>query len=293
MRSTDREADPLVDRVESVKPDWLIRTGFSLIELLVVIAVIGILIAILLPAVQSVREAARRTSCKNNLRQIGLALHNHHDAHGSFPPGRGAPFPFVFSAHAYLLPYFEQSSVANGIVLSAPPTTFTLSNGRVLDGSPNEASAQSTISLFSCPSDSEGRIPGSSFGATNYVATSGSGIRNHGSLRGSDGVFYNGVRTKFRDITDGLSNTIVFSERTLGPGEPAEPNGGDTAPFIWEMNTRAATTLVACESRSNGTWYPVRGEKWIIGNYGNTLYNHFFAPNAATVDCMNITIKWD
>ena len=88
--------------------------GFTLIELLVVIAIIAILIGLLLPAVQQAREAARRTQCKNNLKQFGLAIHNYEASIGSFPPGRTG-FPMIFSAHAQLLPYYDQANVYNGI----------------------------------------------------------------------------------------------------------------------------------------------------------------------------------
>ncbi|HEX6960264.1 MAG TPA: DUF1559 domain-containing protein, partial [Lacipirellula sp.] len=100
------------------------RRAFTLVELLVVTAIIGVLVAILLPAVQAAREAARRSSCSNNLRQIGLALQNHHAAHGKFPPGRGTPTPRIFSPHAYLLQFLEQNPVAARVDLADAPAPF-------------------------------------------------------------------------------------------------------------------------------------------------------------------------
>jgi len=266
------------------------QVGFTLVELLVVIAIIGTLVSLLLPAVQASREAGRRMLCQNNLKQIGLALHNYHAAFKRFPPGRGAPFPRVFSAQAYLLPYCEQGIAWSSIDFSAPPITFTLSSGTILDGSVNLTAATAVVPLFVCPSDvSAGRVAGSEFGATNYVATSGSGMASYGTLKDSDGVFYSASQTAFRNVRDGASYTILFSERMLGPGPGLSADGDDTQRFMWEISNRSDTTPEACGSRAVGSWYGERGAKWIIGNYGNTLYNHYYAPNSPEWDCMNIT----
>lgn len=265
------------------------RRAFTLIELLVVLTVMAILVALLLPAVQQAREAARRLSCSNNLKQIGLALHNYHSAHGCFPQGRGGAFPGIFSAQAYLLPYLEQSSLQNLVDFSAAPTTFSIP-GTVFDGSSNLDAATTSVPVFLCPSDAgPGRVPGSEFGATNYAANAGSGTVNFGSLRKADGVFYRGSRTDFADIRDGATNTVAFSERLLGSGRPVTSTPPDAARrAMWELPGGSDTTPADCRAAATGAWYVERGAKWILGNYGNTIYNHYYPPNAADWDCMNM-----
>lgn len=265
------------------------RRAFTLIELLVVIAIIAILVGLLLSAVQQAREAARRLSCANNLKQIGLALHNYQSTHRRFPPGRGATLPGVFSAQAYLLPYIEQNNLQHRIDFSAAPTTFSIP-GTVFDGSRNYAAASATVTLFLCPSDAgTGRVPGSEFGATNYVANAGSGTVAFGSLRAADGVFYLGSAIDFADILDGASHTTAFSERLLGSGEPATatPHAASQR-YMWELPGRSDTTPAACNATASGAWFSERGAKWILGNYGNTIYNHYYPPNASEWDCMNM-----
>lgn len=274
-------------RNAALKDARMDRRAVTLIELLVVIAIISTLVALLLPAVQSAREAARRTSCQNNLRQLGIAAHNHQVNFGSFPPGRGTPFPQVFSAHSFLLPHAE-GTVFREIDLGAPPITFTLSTGKVLDGSANLKAATTGISWFRCPSDAGGKgVLGSQYAATNYAACSGSGRVNGGTLNQADGVFYSGSNITFRDILDGSSHTVAFSERLLGRG--ASSHDQDPRFSVWEFADRRTPMPSECRSRQGGNWYRARGEKWIMGNYGNTLYNHWLAPNSSDWDCMNAT----
>jgi prepilin-type N-terminal cleavage/methylation domain-containing protein/prepilin-type processing-associated H-X9-DG protein len=260
------------------------RRAFTLLELLVVIAIIAVLIGLLLPAVQKVRAAAARLSCLNNLKQVGLGLHAHHNVRGHFPPGRGSPLPAVFSAHAYLLPFLEQESLQRGIHFTAAPTTFSLPTGQIFDGTVNYPAATTTIKTYLCPADAGDRVPGSPFGATSYAGNAGSGTVDLGSLTQADGVFFLGSAIGFRDLLDGSSQTAAFSERTTGPGQV----GQDRGRLILERPAGTDPTPDGCNAEA-GTWNPERGAKWILGNYGNTMYNHALPPNPSGVwDCMDV-----
>jgi prepilin-type N-terminal cleavage/methylation domain-containing protein/prepilin-type processing-associated H-X9-DG protein len=257
------------------------RRGFTLIELLVVIAIIATLVGLLLPAVQKVREAAARASCQNHLKQFGLAMHNHHAAHGRLPPGRGTPHPAIFSAHAFLLPYFEQANLTAAIDYTSAPATYTVPPNMVHYGTRNYPAATTAVKVFVCPSDpAGGRVPGVEFAGTNYAVNAGSGA---GSLTNADGVLFLGSTVRLEEITDGTSSTAAASERPLGGGI------GSTDPRrrMRELPGNSDTTPAACAS--GGVWNGERGAKWIVGNYGNTLYNHAEPPNAETPDCTNAT----
>jgi prepilin-type N-terminal cleavage/methylation domain-containing protein/prepilin-type processing-associated H-X9-DG protein len=279
---------PCACRQRKCRAAEIASAGFTLVELLVVIAIIGVLISLLLPAVQSAREASRRSACANNLKQLGLALHQFHDTNGRFPPGRGGPPPTVFSPQAYLLPFVEQSGLYAELDFTAAPTPLAIA-GISYSGATNNAAAISTVPVLQCPTDpAAGRVPESTYGGTNYVANTGSGTVVNGTLVQSDGVFYLTSAVKFSDLVDGSSHTAGFSERTLGTGLTVTSlSAGDSGLYILELGNGIDASVATCASLGTGDWYSQRSAKWILGNYGNTLYNHFYIPNTTQWDCMN------
>lgn len=198
-------------RALSLRARMRANCGFTLVELLVVIAIIGILVGLLLPAVQSAREAARRMQCTNNLKQLALACHNFHDTYRKFPSGGLQPTVTAgsqFSVLAQLLPFIEQSNVYNRIDLRVP-----------VQDAANAAARDTIIGTFTCPSESRAN-PMPSLGApTNYVSNTGS--MPFFVIPGQtlfSGVFYVNTTLRFADLTDGTSQTAMFSERLMADG---------------------------------------------------------------------------
>lgn len=228
------------------------RKAFTLIELLVVIAIIAILIALLLPAVQQAREAARRSSCKNNLKQIGLALHNYHDVHRTFPPGamkntEGGSNSPGFSFLTMILPFADQATVYNQLTYSSSATAGA--NATMSDAIPP---------IYVCPSSSElertyaagqkiahylgNAGPISETGAAVTYTKSAAGAGNGGALANQGLLLYqlNDGVVRMRDITDGTSNTLMVGEFSINKNKYV----------IGDVNY----------------------QRWLMGSYGNSPY---------------------
>jgi prepilin-type N-terminal cleavage/methylation domain-containing protein/prepilin-type processing-associated H-X9-DG protein len=267
--------------------------GFTLVELLVVIAIIGILIALLLPAVQAAREAARRAQCTNNLKQLGLALHNYYDTHNTFPArmsGLNQRQPDVgswgrFSAHVALAPYFEQATLFE---------QFYANNCTPWDDKPwNKV----ILSNLLCPSDGTMTNVASSTaprGLNNYVYCGGDGLaftRNGSSYSPSTGTndwptsqrgifgLYNWV--KIAAITDGTSNTIALSESVRPWGTNTVGNIAVGSVGSAPLDCRATMSGKTYVSGVTGTNYAVRGFRWADGGAWFKAFTTNVPPNSA------------
>lgn len=256
-----------------MNPPSKCRSAFTLIELLVVIAIIAILVALLLPAVQQAREAARRSQCKNNMKQIGLALHNYHDTHNAFPPRNIYTQDKNHSWMTMLLPGMEQAALYDAYNFSLPmmDQRFTQTNSP-----PGVIGTR--IPAFECPSDVDAggvTYVASTLGIapTSYAAIATSGGSGDDAFASTKaGLFPENGVTRFRDITDGTSNTIAVGEvaKTSVTGVSGCGNG-------------------CMQNFANGTGTYVRG--WGFG-YHYAGWNSQTGKNARPTPCPNTTDNW-
>ncbi|WP_165227216.1 DUF1559 domain-containing protein [Aquisphaera insulae] len=244
--------------------------GFTLIELLVVIAIIGVLVALLLPAVQAAREAARRVQCINNFKQIVLGMHTYQETHATFPPGRVRSrvegLGLVYSCFAQILPQIEQIACYNSI-------NFSLNADRGIGGPQNDTARRVRISQFLCPSDTSSQFDTPEQSPTNYQMCVGS---RH-SVIDNNGILYENSRIGFASIPDGASQTVMLSEL-------ARSSTLTTNHIIETVNQVILSYEVTC--RSNGPAVPrARGNRWIYGAPNHTMYSHHRTPNHTEPDC--------
>ncbi len=282
------------------------RSAFTLIELLVVIAIIAILIGLLLPAVQKVREAASRMKCENNLHQIGLACHMYNDTYHVLPYGKGhdyhgsvntpnAPIYPRWSVHALLLPFIEQGNLYNSIDFTYPPETPGM--GGVVNFMPayqnpqrqNAVPCRFAVPIYLCPSDGA-PVSGDWPGQNSYLGNMGTTYmcdvneNNPSQLdptASADGVFYYLSKVTFAAVTDGLSNTVFFSEKLRGLGNPNPYRDM----YIMHVASSMNQAYAQCQATNPQTATPLtskQGYSWVMGEMCCTTYNHVSLPNTTT-----------
>ena len=289
------------------------RNAFTLIELLVVIAIIAVLIGLLLPAVQSAREAARRSQCVNNLKQFGLALANYESALGALPFGQGgdymsvlpgAPLHARWSAHSQLLGFMEQAPLLNATNFSLPPETPDVGalgmamgmNMLMAYQDPNRENStisRVALSMFVCPSESASP-PSDWLGVTNYVTNSGGWLSDaceqFPPLPANglpQGPLYNRSSVRLSGVSDGLSNTAFVSEKKRGQGLYEADRD-----LFWAQETSSIDQMYqSCSAVKPSTGMEMviasrMGGAWAVGDLTFTVYNHVGLPGATSCSGM-------
>lgn len=245
------------------------RNGITLIELLVVIGIVSILVALLLPAVQSARASARRLQCSNNLRQLGIALHQYQADYQVFPPGQTGLGHSLFVA---ILPYIEQNSMQNVFNFTVNPVYEAF----------NMTAARTQLTAFLCPAELTIR---NAYGITSYAGNMGSSC----SLNTFDGLFSPDISVAFPDaqvgpggITDGLSNTAAIAEWLVGSNFISDPRRSfyqipklDNSMDYNEFRTKCTTINTSRVPIS----FRMKGVRWDSGDWPTTLYDHAISVN--------------
>jgi prepilin-type N-terminal cleavage/methylation domain-containing protein/prepilin-type processing-associated H-X9-DG protein len=255
------------------------QAGFTLVELLVVIAIIGILIALLLPAVQAAREAARRSQCTNNLKQIGLGLHIFQNTHGAFPSSFGGEQGADWSAQARILPYLEQVAIHDAIDFEQPYSAA------MLDGGPLAAYR---VPTYLCPSEVNDTVRlkngNPAHYPLNYAMNLGTWfVYRPTNNQGGDGAFRPYRRLRPRDFTDGLSNTIAAAE--VKAYTPYFRNAAHDDPAMPTVPADVCSLAGDFKSSSGHT-------EWVDGRSHQTGFTTVFAPNTR-VPCVQGGQEYD
>ncbi len=271
------------------------RRGFTLVELLVVIAIIAILIAMLMPAVQKVRESASRTQCVNNLKQIGLAAHSYYDSKKSFPPGSKGPFPPPaawsdplvggipyghFSWAAEILPFLEQKDLYNAIDFTKPAYVGILWENGVNRGPAgdvaNKVVSESTPSIFVCPSAHRVQLQNTQ---KDYAINGGTGACcPERTQSGMTGMGFVNSAVKIKEITDGTSYTLFFSEYAHYANHSWLDADKGSNPFLFVHH---ASEGYVTSNEHNGTPHP---PNTTISNTRATSSKHQFGVNGIMAD---------
>src|SRR5271166_1932287 len=279
------------------------RRAFTLIELLVVIAIISVLIALLLPAVQAAREAARRAQCVNNLKQIGLALHDYISATNVLPPGRInsyiAGFGNCWGTYAQLLPQLEQQVIFNAFNFNLPPDVDD--DPSVTTAVANSTGYMTFINTLLCPSDSSPvlcTVAGTLNATHNYNVNTGSGypvVQYPATpLTGfPNGPFFENSRSSPSTFVDGMSNTVAVSETIRSiPNATYASNPllvflvtGDNATTGPALTSDADYQSLCLQRAATDTFQATRGVRWHYGAPGHSMYNHLRGPNDPLPDC--------
>jgi prepilin-type N-terminal cleavage/methylation domain-containing protein/prepilin-type processing-associated H-X9-DG protein len=279
-----------------------IRPAFTLIELLVVIAIIGVLIALLLPAVQSAREAARRAQCVNNLKQIGLALHNYVSAMNVLPPGRVNTHVTghgnCWGTYAQVLPQLEQGPLFNALNFNLPPEI----EPTLPEAAANATVFESFLNTLICPSDSAAvlvKVGGAPYATHNYNLCTGN-FYSVVPLPAApladvpNGVFYENSATRLAEITDGTSGTVAVAETIRSMPGATYANSPLGVFLVTGNNSTTGPPLTSdtdyvsmCLSLPATTtqFQSTRGVRWHYGAPGHSLYNHRRPPNDQQPDC--------
>jgi len=265
--------------------------AITLLELLVVIALVGVLFALTAVAVQRSREASRRLSCAQNLKQIGLALHSYASMHVVFPSNHVGLEDHGYSAFARLLPHLEHRDLFNAINFDA--RQYSESDPRVSPTMANRTAQRSGVALFLCPSDPNAQV--GLFGGTNYRANGGIRLIQAGYEPvnyGYQGAFVIGAWLSPSDFTDGLAFTAAMSERIRGDDDPKRFSAPADMWFAERQippdGSEAFSLCARATPPANPPHYSRNGYSWLLAGKLETWYEHAATPNRETPDCSPI-----